>query len=676
MGSSVYAQYTPESQNKPVRKFITNLLNEERPESGHFNIPLRQQKQYHSQPSQIPLRLMDVSKAQTSLQGFQKSLETIRPQWISPNLPNASLQQISTETALKLVESAIDKEAIIELVYEKFSQFEGLANEWQPHLAYVEQMINHYPNSIIDFQAMAQQLLVYAQQNNLLGLLQQDATALQQIDWSDFSLETFINEEGLEGMLNYTANQYNLAVVDTQAFLNQTSDNLEQSFHQNLNGTLSSLNHGGFYIQGEKIYYRESAQDMISLDTSSLTNSNVSVNLSAGQNVTGTVDITLGNFLNAHGDLTLNTQTLSQGLEAEGQHVVDQVVSLLASASQGQLNVTQLENLLNQLDGIFQNVQSNAISTILDQAGQSTETDYAITINLQGISDAVTATGKYQFADILLQVAGHDLGSVTITKSQILYISKMIAQGDETGVQEFVLGDILGLHVERIGYNVMADVGNNTLGQHNSGKLVPSIMAIDGPGGAIRAGQAFYFAARLKEWKGGSLALTGTYNERSITNTPLIKDDGWLHARVEIETSSLGLVYIPRIWKNDKAKIRVDGMVFVECLFVHAKYAGVLTKDNKGDVYELYRVNLGDIEGANKTYPVPNVAIAFNIQKEVLPGVCVSLNLLCQPYFAPGGNMNEIPKSIKPFVQPSLSMTYNIFQGSGKRKKLKPPTGY
>ncbi len=236
------------SSPKPVKKFILNMLDEERPETGHFNIPLRQQKQYQSQPVQIPLRTVDISRAQNDFKGFKKSLETIQPQLTIPNLTPVHFQQISTETALSLIESAIDKEAIMDLVYEKFSQFEGLANEWRPHLVYVEQMINQYPNSIIDFQALAQELLSYAQQNNLLELLQQDAAALQQIDWSDFSLETFINEEGLEGMLNYTANQYNLAALDAQMFLNQTSETLEQSFHQNLTGTLSSLNQGGFYI--------------------------------------------------------------------------------------------------------------------------------------------------------------------------------------------------------------------------------------------------------------------------------------------------------------------------------------------------------------------------------------------------------------------------------------------
>lgn len=675
---SSFAQYTLKPEKKEedqtlLQQKFNRFVNKDRPESGYWITPLRPFKQYESQDSKIPLKTIDANKAERDFQSFVRSAQMINLRLESPNLVPADMngfQLVNYRDGTALVESIIDKQAIVNLALEKLSevsQFEG----WQQHWNYIEQQFHQYPNLVANFSELTQNLITYATTHNLGQQLESDWDQFQQIDWSDLSLETILNEEGIQQLLNHASQTYHLATLDAQALLNGTNATLNQSLHDNLNQTLSNLNHGGFFVEGSRIFYKESQQDMLSLDVSNLANSNVTLNLDVNQNINGTLEVNIGNLFTVEGTAILNTQGLSSYIQGQGQQLLDQIVALLTSSAQGEINLQQFENLLNQLDQIYQQAQANAVDTIIQGASANTETDFKITLNLETLAMMVNGTGKYNFVPILLKMGAHDLGSITITKQQIEHISKLIAQGDETSVYEYALSNILHFEVERVGYNVLANTANNTLTTHNTGKMIPAQMAISGPGGLIRANQAYYFAARLKQWKGGSLALTGTYNENIVTNTPLIKDDGWLHARVEVDLNSVGLVYIPRIWSSDKGKVRVDGMVFVECLFIKAKYAGALTKTDTGEVFELYRVNLKEIDKASDTHALPNAAIALNAQVEVLPGVCVSGNVLCYPYLKPNGNMNEIPKSIGPYFQPSMSLIFNISQNP---KKKKPPS--
>jgi len=648
--------------DQQLRKFTDNPENK-----GYFGLQFgSKQRRYESAPTQAPLQRLDIGSSERSLYGLRCSLENLNfdPK-LTVDLTLPDFQRMLPMVSIQDFEQVINKKAVQSFLNQQFQQFSALEASWQPHISAIETMINQNFNSIVDLPSLSEQIFQYIQSNNLLQQLQQDCTNLQNIDWSHLSFETFINQEQLQNIFDQFSESYNLTYLSADQFLSQTSVDMNLSFHDSLNQTVLKLAENGFMIKDNTLYFMNpnNAGDRFSF-TANLTNSDASMNLGANGQVGGSFAANAGNYLSIQGGINLNTDGLTQGLQDNAQTSVNQLIQILTDGLQQNL---PLDQLLENMETALQGLSEEALPTILNQLQSNIESDFSLTLNLQALSDSFYGTGNYQFIDIILETLGHDVGSITLNKNQIMNIASMMAQGgNESEVGMYILEDVAGFKVDIVGYNVARDVANGFLSDHFTGNIISLQHSISQPGGLIQAGNTYFGSAKIREWKSGRLVATGSFNQRSIMNSPLVKDDGYLHVRTEIQSHSVGIAYLPRLWSSSRTRTRVDGMVQLEGLFVHAKSASVLTKTNltaaNQEVVELYRVPLSEIEGADKTYPVPMLSVGLNIQQEVLPGVCVNGYALCYPGLKQTGSLENIAKAITPKTMAGFSLIFNLPQ--------------
>lgn len=662
--STSFAQITEKKDNLKTK--IKDTLENQNDQSGYFGFHVGSPvNKYRSAPKQVELKSFDLTNTQMSL--FQMKCSTMNIDFRAPelNLKLPKIENMIPLVSINQVEQIINKKALQKFFNTQLAQFEGLEQEWQPHLSQIQALINQNFNSIVDLPRLSQEILIYIQNNNLLGELTQDFNQLDQIDWSQFSFQDYINQNQLQNLLNNLSAQFNVSAISAQGFLNQSQIALDDGLHQSLTQTLSSLHQTGFIVQNNTLYFTNptNANDRFSF-SADLTNSNATCSFNTnGPNIQGTFAANAGNFISIQGGLNLNTNQVIASSQDRLRNSLNQIVGLLSQGINGDIT---LDQLLSQMQTLVQSIPSAQLPNLLHEIENNFDTDFSMTLNLQTLSNSFQGSGNYQFIDVILETLGHDVGTLTLNKKQIMDLSNMMINGhNQSEIGQYVLENVAGYKTDIIGYAVVRDVTNTFLSEHFSSNIIPVQQSIFGDGGMVQYGSSYYVAAKIKEWKSGSLIATGTYNQHSINNTPLLKNDGYLHLRSEIQSHAVGLAYLPKLWSFTPTRTRIDGIIQLEGLFVHAKSASILTKTdltskNSQDVVELYKIPLDEIDGAEKTYTVPMLSAGFNVQQVLTPGVAVNGFAIFYPGFKETGSLNEIPKSIGVKYATGFSFILNL----------------
>ena len=362
------------------------------------------------------------------------------------------------------------------------------------------------------------------------------------------------------------------------------------------------------------------------------------------------------------GSANFSTQGTLNTLTTQGEQTVQNIVSMLQDGLQ---NGSSLDQLLSQMQGQLNQISSDALPSVIAAIRQNFDSDFSIKLDLQKVSEGFTGTGDYQYLDIILETLGHDVGSITLNKRQIIDIATYMMNGEEARVGEYILEDVAGFETDIVGYNIARDVTNTYLSEHFQSNVIALQLGITQTGGMIQTGPTYFGSALLRNGEKSRWVATGSFNQRSLNNSPVLKEDGLLHLRTEIVSHSIGMAFIPKIWNHSLTRTSLTGFVQLEGLFVRANSASVMTKTNltqnaNMEVVELYKIPLQEIEGATKTYAVPMLSVGANLQQELARGLTVNGYLITYPGLAQEGNLSEIAQSIVPRYQIGASFLIRL----------------
>ena len=675
LASTSLAQETLEPPpTQTLKDKIKNKLQNQENQNGSFGIFLGSKvNDYTSTPSQIQIKAYDVEKAQKSLYDLKCATQGLDLKVPNLTLNSPQLSRFIPQISINQVEQIIDKRALETAFRTQLSQFAHLEKEWQPHLNDMQTIIHNNFGSLVDIPQISQQLLTYIQDNHLLDQLAQDASQLSQIDWSHFQINDFIHEDRLQSLLNNLSSQFNVTQLYADQFLDQSQVALNNQLHQSMTQTLSTLYQTGFTVKDNTVYFTNpnNQNDRFSL-RGDFSASNFTCTLTPGANPSGNFSANAGNYLTVNGNFSINSAQTGAAMEESLRTSFNQILGLLNQAMNGEMS---LNELLSKMQTLIKDVPTEQFSNLMQAIEGNMDSDFNVSLNLQALSDSFQGSGNYQFIDIILEALGHDIGTITLNKKQFKDISNiMAANRDPAEVGKYIFENVAGYSVDKIGYNIVRDVTNTYLTEHFTGITLPIQQSLFNGGGLAQIGNSYFAAARLKQWSGGSLVATGSYNQRSINNTPLLKKDGYLHLRTELQSNSLGIVYLPKIVTFPETKTRIDGLVHLEALFVRAKSASVLSKTDlvSENVVALYNIPLSEIPEATKTYTLPMLSAGVNVQQRIGKGVCVNWSMTCFPGLKQTGNINEMTDAITLRYLSNVSV---IFDLNGSQKK-KAPTNF
>lgn len=654
----------------PLKQKIEAEFTRERAQKGHFGFTMGSQlRQYQSTSLQQQIKPFNTNQTQESLPRLQSagvnqinfSLQSIQKnvnQFHFPNL-NHSFSQISLQSALSIV----DMKALNQFISQHLLTYQAIEQQWTPHLNSLGHMIEQNFGSIMDIPQLIESVATYIEENDLISQLEHNIDHFENVNWSDISLNQFIHQQNLQILLDQMAEQFNLTLISAENFLYSTANSLDASLQHSLSQNLASFAQQGFDFKNNQFKFQDPNQpnDHFSF-TPNLTGSQASASFTSGTSNTLQFQANAGNYISVGGQATLHTQNAIDGLEGELQSTLDSFIHLV---TQGANQEISLDEFLSQTESLFKGVSSNALSTVLFHLENNLETDFYLTLNLQAISDSFEGSGSYLFIDIILETLGHDVGSLTLQKHHIKELVRMAMEGNHAQIGEFILEEVAGFDVEVITYELARDVANRYLSEHFTGNMIALQHAISGNGCLIQNENTFFASMKIKEWKGGRIIATGSYNHNSVNNSPILHDQGHLHLRTQLLSHSVGLAYVPKIWTHPKSKTRIDGIVQIEGLFVQAKAASLLTKtellSSKGkDTVELYRVPLEEIPEAQKMYAIPFPSIGANLQQPIVSGLSANGYVLIYPGLAQKGSLNTIAQSIAPRYQCGVSLIFNL----------------
>jgi hypothetical protein len=676
--SNAFAQLTSEQPKKQseLGTKLRETIMKDRPHTGYFGLSVGSKTNtYQSAPTNYTPRAFDLGKTQSGLTNFSRAVDRIRLDQMIKfqpiQIPAFNLHHPNLE--LGDFETIIDKKAVQTFLNQHLTQFQPIAQAWEGHVHALGNIINDGNfNSIVNFEALTQNITAYIDQHDLLFQAQNDFSLLQNLNWNNISLSDFINENALQETLDQLNHTFQMNQISAQDFLTQSENQLNNSFQGSLTQTIAAIRRTGFSFHDGKLMFQDpsnSANRFSFLPGDSSARGECSI-LPNG-NMSGWFSLNAGDCILINGSASFNTQQTLTNLSNHGEGAIQGIISTLQS---GLENQTSLDDLLSQLQSQTSQISQSALPTILQEIRNNLSSDFSITLNLQSISNGFTGSGDYQYIDIILETLGHDVGSITLNKQQIIDIVMMMTQdGNEALVGQYILEKVAGYETDIVGYNIARDVANTYLSDHVRNSTTALLN-----NGLIQIGTAFYGSFPVRKGEKATWSVTGNYNLRSINNSPVLKENGLLHLRTELVSHSLGIAYLPKLWKNDLTRTSVNGIIHVQGLFVRAGSASVLTKtnlmeENAQDIVELYRVPLNEIPEAQKTYALPMLSAGINLQQGLTRALTVNGYLITYPGLAEKGSLDQIAKAIVPRYQIGASFSIRI---EDTKKRQLPPAAY
>ncbi|MCC7459746.1 MAG: hypothetical protein IT286_00460, partial [Proteobacteria bacterium] len=552
------------------KSLIEQKLTKDRVQKGYFGLSVGSKvNQYKSLPAQATIKSMDHTRVQQGLASLQRSTQAFRLDSLI-KIQSTSLPQFRTHQpniTLAQLEMIVDKKAIEQFLNHHLSQFQPLANAWEGHLSSMGNIINQANvNSIVDIPALSQTLLNYINQHQLLSQAQIDWSQLQNIDWGNISIHDFIREDVLQNTLDELSYSANLNMISAQNFLDQTNEQMNQTFEAGLNHAIYTIRKNGFSLDNGKLNFQDpnNPSNRFSF-TPGNSSASGSCTLTPNGEFSGSFVLNAGDCLTLQGSANFSTQGTLNTLASTGEQRLQNIVALLQDSLQ---SGASLDQLLSSLQGELNQISNSALPSVIAAIRDNFDSDFSLTLNLQKISDGFTGTGDYQYIDIILETLGHDVGEISLNKRQIIDIATLMMEGNESQVGQYILEDVAGFETDIVGYNIARDVANTYLSEHFQGNIIALQMGIAQNGGMIQTGPTYFGSALIRNGEKARWVATGSFNQRSINNSPVLKEDGLLHLRTELVSNSIGLAYIPRIWNNKTTKTSLTGIVQIEGLLV------------------------------------------------------------------------------------------------------------
>jgi hypothetical protein len=619
-----------------------DALTKEKEQGGNLGLTLIdiRKNKYRSAENPLAIRRVDAGfkNTQLGISNLQKSASGIgfgtELGQLNINVPDFQrfIPNISTDRIIRI----IDRKALQSFLQAQLVNYNGLETQFQPHLSAIETLINQNFNSIVDLPRLSQVLFAYIEENNLLQQIEQ---AGGNIDWSGISPEDFINEQQLQILLDELNENFNGAYTIAEDFINGTQTQLNSALNTTYDGALSSIRQNGFTIQQGKLTFTDPSNPANWCSFSAnLSNSNASCSFdTTSTSAQANFVANAGNYIYIDGEVHFSADPVINGAQNMVHDAVTQITQLVNQGVTGSMSV---EQLISGLENIVHGFNEQDLQQLQQQLIQGLGYNVSLTVNFEALSDSFQGGGSYQIIDMMLESLAHDVGSVTFTTKHIVDIVNMLAKGGgESDIGQYILEDVAGYSVDIITYRVARDVANTFLSEHFAGNIIALQRSFgDNKGGLVVSNNNSLLASvEILKWKNRKLIATGSYNQLSVNNTPLLNDTGHLHLRTELRSDSVGVVYlIPKLLANDNESIMLSGFVQVEALFVRAKSASLLTKTtllNPGreDVVSLYDVDLSSIEGATDTYVVPMVSFGLNLMVRIMKSVTGHLTVVGFP---------------------------------------------
>lgn len=677
---SVYAQNPVQSAStisKDKMTFKDRLMFEiNRPQrsNGHFGIKLGSPtNDYISVPldapidelSHAPLMEQDALPtlslpALTPTEHFRKHTQQTLPalhpdQWMHP-WPEVTIDDVA---------NMINQDAIATYISQQLTQLEPMARAWEPHWVFFKTYIENNLHNFVDIPAVASTLWEYIQNENLINALSQDAQSLANMNWGDIPWEDFYDAQALDELLHAYATSLDQNIDQASSLLNHGDMILEATVQSTIAQGLAAFQRQGFVWNDQTLTYqdpRNTEHGFAFIVPHTQANGNIQT--MNNQDVQAQFDGNIGRIATFEGFASLDTSSLEHALTQEAFEAYEGIVATLTAALEGDAS---LSSLIADLQGHIENLDQQALDVVMQTLTRELESDLNITISLDQLSQSFQGQGKYLYIDVVLETLGHDIGSVTLDKENIVALATMMSDGSSsTDIGYYVFEDIGGMNVDRISYRVARDITNTFLTEHFQGNMMALQHSINSPGGLIQQQNAFFGSATIWKRDKFRMVATGTFNQRSVNSTPLVKDNGLMHARTVIRSHSLGLVVIPTLWSNPASRTQLDGFVQIEGLYITPESARVMThtslmNDHAGmEPISLYDVNFGEFEDIKPFYIAPMASAGVNLQQKFGPHLALNGYLIAYPGLKQTGDINNIQESIALRYQTGVSMIFQF----------------
>ncbi|MCB0272990.1 MAG: hypothetical protein KDD46_08240, partial [Bdellovibrionales bacterium] len=665
LSQPLWAQQKPETSPSTQGK-LSQELEKPRSSKGTFGVYVGSKlNTYQSAPEGIAIKTIDIQPFQKSLQKMKNTnfglLSNVEHNFQSQNLRIPSFAEHFPQINVEAITSLINQGAISQYLVAHLRQAGDLTAQWQPYLSEIQTLISQNLHSIIDLPSVGEQIFNLVQDPTFQQTFMQTMGQLESIQLDNIPWENFYNADALQSLLEDYAQAFDLTINDGQNFLDHTTTALNNTAQMTIMQGVQSLFAHGFSITDKSVKYTDpnspsnQFQFIYAIDDSA-----VQFNGTAQDGIQYGVSGNLGSYVQFHGNVSLNTNNLLQGLSQEAQSKLEDVLNLIQSAVNNEISINEF---LDSLQNVSNNISEDMLPLLLAHLQRSLTTDLSITLDFGALSNSFSGSGSYQFIDIALSTLANDVGTLTFNKQNILAITQMIASNaSESDIALYIWEDVAGYSVTKVGYNVARDAVNSLLARHFQGNMSVIAYGMFGDGILIQLDQSLYASKRI----GKNFIATGSYNERHINNSPLLKEDGHLHLRTEVQTHSLGVAYVPTLWKNLKTKTKLNGVIQLEGYMIRPISASVLTKadtnnDQQLEVIKLYDIPLEEFEETNRPYYVPFASAGLILEQPVTNWFALSSFALVYPGPAQHGDLNHVERSIVPRVQGGVTLVVNLY---------------
>lgn len=466
----------------------------------------------------------------------------------------------------------------------------------------------------------------------------------------------------LENFSIQNLNQYiQIDDIDIQKITKEGEKIVKNSF-ENIQNSFAEK---GYYINTERgnIHFKNTNSNSSFSFNTTPKKHHFSANIIESKN-TQTVNIqgSFGNMIQFSGAIEINDikklETHLSTIEKEIQEEFNallQTVEMQKGFQQGQ----------NDFENVIQTF-SKKIPRIFSDIEDYIDHDFEIQINFRELSKNFKATGNYKFADILLEALGHDIGTLTITKSDIDTFLRLQESGNSADIADYWFTKITGRTLNEAQYDAAQRVGNSVLENHFRSRMTvtqniygerKAALSFDTHGGV-------YGAVEIGKTGKTMWTLIGGINQKTFVQIPVFgREDNAIFGQVEIKTHSAGIQWNKPLYTAANKKTQVSTQIQLEALFIELQSARLLIKDNtRQEVFEVYKLNLTDdtMKEAAKMYVVPLPSAGVTLSQNLNRVFSLNGQVTAYPGLTEQGDIENIVQGLTVKYQANIFLVIDI----------------
>jgi hypothetical protein len=631
--------------------------------SGYFGIQLVQEADFQRRAMPQEIRKLEVDQIDQGLLQQTQRLSTLTLPSISipegPALPSLEKLERLSNLQIQQIQRLIQTDAMKAHLHQQLQQLRGQLAQNLPVFQSLHEAVDTHLTSWVDFEIMAEKIWALSQSHSWNHLTFESLAdlSLQNIPW-----QTFYDQAALQEVLsNIQASVEDLhqeSLVALKAF----QHNVETTLAQTIVQSQFSLTQQGYTFNDSTIFFQDPEQnkDSFAFDTGYKESQFEADGQTSDQQAAGSFNTTIGDYIHIQGSMQVNVDGLVQEGQSQAEAIAEDLFTLLEQAI---AQPTSMTSFLDDLESYFQNIPTLEKENLLAILYDNIDTDFSLTLHMKNMADRFEGTGIYEYIDVILETLGHDVGQVTFSKNQILDLVEMwTTNASQSNLTQYVLNDVIGVKTDVVTYSVARDLVNGYLSSHFQGKMIALQHGLTSGGGMIFQNQAIFGAATLHAGDKTRWMLTGSYNQPYAHQAPLLKEDGYLQAHASLLSHSVGIAYIPKLWRSPNQNTQLNGLVQIEALFIQPQYVKIVSQapNQSQRLYELYNVPLDDFDQARDTYTVPMLSTGLNLQHRVSPAMTISGYAIAYPGLQNQGNIEKLKKAVTAKFQSGFSLILHL----------------